>query len=60
VSYLSDLGYMEKRGKGILKILNSAKNLGLPKPKFEVLEEEFKVTFYKKNYSMGPKYKSLK
>lgn len=49
VSYLSDLGYMEKRGKGILKILNSAKNLGLPKPKFEVLEEEFKVTFYKKN-----------
>jgi len=46
VSYLTGFGYMEKRGKGIIKMINICKKNNLPEPIFEVIPDnsEFKVT----------------
>lgn len=48
VSYLTGFGYMERRGKGIIRMINISKKNNLPEPIFEVIPDnsEFKVTLY--------------
>jgi predicted HTH transcriptional regulator len=37
---------MERRGKGILRMINLMREYGLPPPRFELIGEELLVTFY--------------
>jgi len=46
VSFLTGLGFMERRGKGILRMINLMREYGLPPPRFELIGEELLVTFY--------------
>jgi len=46
VSFLTGLGFMERRGKGILRMINLMREYNLPPPHFELIEEELLVTFY--------------
>jgi ATP-dependent DNA helicase RecG len=46
VSFLTGLGFMERRGKGILRMINLMREHGLPPPRFELIGEELLVTFY--------------
>lgn len=46
VKFLYDLKIIEKRGEGIRKMIRLIKEHSLPEPKFELLGDELKVTFY--------------
>jgi ATP-dependent DNA helicase RecG len=46
VSFLTGLGFMERRGKGILRMINLMREYNLPPPRFELIGEELLVTFY--------------
>ncbi|HIE26769.1 TPA: hypothetical protein EYP66_05745, partial [Candidatus Poribacteria bacterium] len=46
VSFLTGLGFMERRGKGILRMINLMREYNLPPPRFELIEEELLVAFY--------------
>ncbi len=49
-SYLSGMGYMEKRGEGILRMIAWSRQNQAPEPKFELPAEElFQVTLFKRN-----------
>ncbi|MFQ6041131.1 MAG: RNA-binding domain-containing protein [Candidatus Poribacteria bacterium] len=51
VSFLTGLGFMERRGKGILRMINLMREYNLPPPRFELIEEELLVTFIGKAQS---------
>lgn len=46
VSFLTGLGFMERRGKGILRMINLMREYNLPPPCFELIEAELLVTFH--------------
>lgn len=46
VKFLYDLGYIEGKGEGIIRMFNEMKNHGLPEPELKLIDEEFVVTFY--------------
>jgi len=46
VKFLYDLGYIEGKGEGIIRMCNAMMHHGLPEPRFELLGPELKVTFY--------------
>ncbi|NUO84046.1 hypothetical protein HUU05_28560 [candidate division KSB1 bacterium] len=48
-SYLTGMGYMEKRGEGILRMIDWSRQNQAPEPKFELPAEElFQVTLFKR------------
>lgn len=48
-SYLAGLGFMEKRGEGILRMIDWSRQNQAPEPKFELPAEElFQVTLFKR------------
>ncbi len=48
-SYLAGMGYMEKRGEGILRMIDWSRENHAPAPKFELPAEElFQVTLFKR------------
>ncbi len=48
-SYLSGMGYMEKRGEGILRMIDWSRKNQAPEPKFELPADElFQVTLFKR------------
>ncbi|MEK7727632.1 MAG: ATP-binding protein, partial [candidate division KSB1 bacterium] len=48
-SYLAGMGYMEKRGEGILRMIDWSRKNQAPEPKFELPAEElFQVTLFKR------------
>lgn len=51
VSFLTGLGFMERRGKGIFRMINLMREYNLPPPRFELIEEELLVTFIGKAQS---------
>lgn len=46
VKFLYDLKIIEERGEGIRKMIRLTREQDLPEPKFELLGEELRVTFY--------------
>ena len=49
VSFLAGLGYMERRGEGVLRIIDWSIKNNAPEPRFELPAEElFKVTLFKR------------
>lgn len=43
---MHELGYVEKWGSGIQRILASCRNAGLPDPEFREISTRFRVTLY--------------
>ena len=53
----SQMGLVEAWGSGIKRILNAAEEYGLPKPRFQVFDNMFRVELFRNNSMMEPEKK---
>ena len=54
VQVLADLGFVERLGYGLDRVVRVVRQAGLRQPKFEELGGTFRVTLFSENLAPGP------